>query len=241
MPTPRPAGIGWHLPPSIPTDVQPSLISFAIKAGAKRVSKNTLKSFIKTRINDRLGKLTNKKLAKEFAEEADQILGMLQDPWWSTAIGFIPIVGDAFDLVRVPSQIRMAVSRADALEDKVQAALVAEHKAHQAAQAASSAARHVPAPAVRSLPGPVTRSGGSNATAARRTTAPTGGNARQPMGAGRTTPLTRSEARETAGRLGYREVKGPPFDSHGQPVFQKGDRFISPDRDVHRGGELEDG
>lgn len=131
---------------SIPTNVQPSLISFAIKMGAKRLSKGTLKNFIKTKIKDRLHKLTDKKLAKEFANEADQIVGILEDPWWSTAIGFIPIAGDAFDLARVPSQIRKAVSRAGALEDKVQNALDAEHKARQAAQVVSSSARYVPAP-----------------------------------------------------------------------------------------------
>lgn len=73
-------------------------------------------------------------------------MGMLEDPWWSTALGFIPVVGDAFDLACVPSRIRKAIGRAGALEGKVQAALDAEHKAHQAAKAASSAARYVPPP-----------------------------------------------------------------------------------------------
>ncbi len=53
------------------------------------------------------------------AKEADNVVAVLEDPWWVTAIGFIPIVGDAFDLARVPKQIGQAIATADRLEDKV--------------------------------------------------------------------------------------------------------------------------
>lgn len=52
----------------------------------------------------------------------------------------------------------------------------------------------------------------------------------------RTTPLTRSEARELAERLGFKEVKDPSFNTHGQPAFQKGNQLITLDRDGHSGG-----
>lgn len=52
----------------------------------------------------------------------------------------------------------------------------------------------------------------------------------------RTTPLNRSQARQLADTLGYKEAKDPPFSPHGQPVFQKGNRYITPDKDVHKGG-----
>lgn len=52
----------------------------------------------------------------------------------------------------------------------------------------------------------------------------------------RTEPLTRSEARALARKLGYAEASDPPFNAHGQPVFKSGTRYITPDKDVHKGG-----
>lgn len=54
--------------------------------------------------------------------------------------------------------------------------------------------------------------------------------------AGRGERLSRSEARAIARRKGYKEVKQPPFNPHGQPVFKRGDTYISPDTDGHRTG-----
>ena len=45
------------------------------------------------------------------------------DPWWATAIGFIPIVGDVFDLVNVPIKIRKAIKRADTVHERVKKVL----------------------------------------------------------------------------------------------------------------------
>jgi Domain of unknown function (DUF4157) len=116
--------------------IQRSFLSFAVKAGAKKVSKGMLKNFIKTRIKDKIVKLVNKKIVKEILEDAATIEGILNDPWWVTAIGFVPVVGDAFDLVHVPMQIRDAIRAADRLESKVHAAVEAEQKAFRAANAA---------------------------------------------------------------------------------------------------------
>lgn len=100
-------------------DVQTSVISFALKVGAKQGSKALLRRFIWTRIKAQLGRIVNKKVVKQLAKEADEIFGMLEDPWWATAIGFIPLIGDAFDLVNVPRKIRGAIRRANQLEAKV--------------------------------------------------------------------------------------------------------------------------
>ena len=99
--------------------LQGSLISWVIKMGAKKVSKGTLKNFIKTQIKGKLKGIVNKNAAKRFAKEADDILAALDDPWWATAIGFIPVVGDAFDLARLPVKIKRAFQRADKLERSV--------------------------------------------------------------------------------------------------------------------------
>jgi hypothetical protein len=99
--------------------IQPSFISFAIKMGAKKASKAMLKKFVKEQIKDKLEKIAIKKFAKQFAKEADDLIGILDDPWWVTGLGFIPVVGDAFDLVHVPKQIAKAMKKADQLEDRV--------------------------------------------------------------------------------------------------------------------------
>ena len=43
-------------------------------------------------------------------------------------------------------------------------------------------------------------------------------------------------ARDLATKLGYQKIKDPPFNSHGQPVFKNGNRYITPDVDQHNGG-----
>ena len=57
-----------------------------------------------------------------------------------------------------------------------------------------------------------------------------------PDGGERSGGLSNAEARRRAGDLGFEETKDAPFNSHGRPVFKKGDRFITPDRDMHKGG-----
>ena len=48
-------------------------------------------------------------------------------------------------------------------------------------------------------------------------------------------PLTNQEARDQAEKLGYSEIKDHPCGKHSL-VFKKGNRYISPDRDGHKGG-----
>jgi RHS repeat-associated protein len=38
------------------------------------------------------------------------------------------------------------------------------------------------------------------------------------------------------GPKGWKPVKGAPFNPHGQPVFKKGSRYLTPDADSHKGG-----
>ncbi len=106
-----------------PPIIQASFISFVLKMGAKQASKGILKNFIKTQIKGKISKIAIKNFAKRFAKEADDLISILEDPWWATAIGFIPIAGDAFDLVRVPKQIQKAMRAADRLEAKVKRVL----------------------------------------------------------------------------------------------------------------------
>ena len=52
----------------------------------------------------------------------------------------------------------------------------------------------------------------------------------------RNSRLTRPQTRDLAKYESWNEVKGTPFDSHGQPVFTDGKKFYTPDVDAHRGG-----
>ncbi len=49
-------------------------------------------------------------------------------------------------------------------------------------------------------------------------------------------PLTNEEARRIAKKLGYVEDKNPPFNSHNRLAFRKGNDWITPDKDGHKGG-----
>ena len=100
-------------------DVQALFLSFALKMGAKKATKEMLKRFIKKHILEKLKKVASKKVAKQLAKEADEVISILEDPWWVTTIGFIPIAGDIFDLVNVPRKIRGAIRQANRLELRV--------------------------------------------------------------------------------------------------------------------------
>jgi len=53
------------------------------------------------------------------------------------------------------------------------------------------------------------------------------------------TPLTTSQATDLANWLGFKKVRtgaSPVKNSHGQPVYKSGNRYISPDVDGHNGG-----
>jgi hypothetical protein len=108
-----------NISPVSTLSIQASFISFVVKMGAKKASLAILKKFIKEQIKDKITKIAIKKFTKQFAKEADDLLSILEDPWWVTAIGFIPVIGDVFDFVHVPKQIQKAISKANALEERV--------------------------------------------------------------------------------------------------------------------------
>ena len=97
-----------------------SFLSFTLKAGAKAVSKGILKNFINSQIKTKIERIALKNYVKRFSKEADDLIDILDDPWWVTCIGFIPVVGDAFDLVNVPLQIKRAINKADNLQNRVE-------------------------------------------------------------------------------------------------------------------------
>lgn len=47
---------------------------------------------------------------------------------------------------------------------------------------------------------------------------------------------TTKDATNAATKFGYKKVNDYPFNSHGQAVYKKGNKYISPDADGHIGG-----
>lgn len=47
---------------------------------------------------------------------------------------------------------------------------------------------------------------------------------------------TTKDATKAATNLGYKKINDYPFDSHGQAVYKKGNKYITPDADGHIGG-----
>ena len=105
-----------------------SFLSFTLKAGAKAASKGILKNFINSQIKTKIERIALKNYVKRFSKEADDLIDILDDPWWVTCIGFIPVVGDAFDLVNVPLQIKRAINKADNLQNRVERIISIQEK-----------------------------------------------------------------------------------------------------------------
>lgn len=100
-----------------------SVVSWLGGKCVKKGVKETLKKFIKERIKDRLTKMPDKAARKRFADEADEIIDLIESEWWETCLSLCPIVGDAYDLGSLSFKIRKAWRKADNLEDTVERAI----------------------------------------------------------------------------------------------------------------------
>ncbi len=105
-----------------------SLISFFVKMGAKQLSKGILKNFIKTKIKARLKKLTVKKFKTKLWKQSDNLYDLLEDSWWETCIGLIPIAGDAFEIVNASKKLKKLIRTANEIERKVSKILEIQNK-----------------------------------------------------------------------------------------------------------------
>lgn len=123
-----PAGVEAKRLASVDTQVYSSLISWIGKQGTKKLTREMLKRFVKERVKDRLKHVKIKDHAKRLASESDSVLRILEDPWWVQAVGFIPIAGDAFDLVHTPKQIKTALATADRLAHRLDRLLAIQDK-----------------------------------------------------------------------------------------------------------------
>ncbi len=109
-----------------------SVLSFVLEQGAKKLTKGMLKNFLETQIKRKVEKVVIKQFAKRFGKEAfdasAQVDSILNDQWWEVGVGFIPVVGDAFDVVDEGIKIKRALSVLDKLQAKVQKILEIQGK-----------------------------------------------------------------------------------------------------------------
>ena len=104
-----------------------SVLSFVLEQGAKRLTKGILKNFLETQIKRKVEKIAIKQFSKRFGKEAfdasAQVDSILNDQWWEVGIGFIPVVGDAFDIADEAIKIKRALSVLDKLQGKFRKSL----------------------------------------------------------------------------------------------------------------------
>lgn len=104
--------------------IQRSPISWLVKQLGKKAAVKAVKNYVKKNIKGKIKELTRERLkdhAKKFAQEADEIIGILDDPWWMTAIEMIPIVGDVVGGSRFVKQLDTVWDRIKSLERKIDA------------------------------------------------------------------------------------------------------------------------
>jgi hypothetical protein len=105
---------------------QRSPISWLIKKVGKKGALRAVKTFVKDKIKSKIKEVAQggvKKMAKEFAEEADRIVGILEDPWWVNLIELIPVAGDIYGAARFAKQLDSVWRRAKRLERQVDAVI----------------------------------------------------------------------------------------------------------------------
>lgn len=86
---------------------------------AKRGIKKKVKDYVESRIRAKVMRLGDKKFQKEILDEAADIINSFDDPWYVTAIEFVPYAGDVYGAQRLLKKRKAALERLDKLERKV--------------------------------------------------------------------------------------------------------------------------
>lgn len=95
-----------------------SPISVLIKWAAKKGIKAALKKYAKDQITNRLKKYMTKELKSQLVKDLDELLEVLDDAWWKTAVGFIPVAGDIYDAGKLGVATKKAWEKMQDLENK---------------------------------------------------------------------------------------------------------------------------
>jgi RHS repeat-associated protein len=90
----------------------------AATKAARTLLKKLAKEFIEVSIKQRMRAYMSKGWAKQLLTDADEIIDILDEGWWSTAAGFIPVVGNAYDGIKTGIELTKAYKKWDKLKDK---------------------------------------------------------------------------------------------------------------------------
>lgn len=80
--------------------------------------KSGIKTYVKRNIENRLKNYMSKNMLKQFAKDADDVIGALDNSWWETAIELIPVAGDISGASKFAKQMKTVHNKLQALENK---------------------------------------------------------------------------------------------------------------------------
>lgn len=58
------------------------------------------------------------KCAKQFAKDADDVMGTLDNSWWENALELVPVAGDIYGSTKFVKQVTKAYDKLQDLENK---------------------------------------------------------------------------------------------------------------------------
>ena len=104
------------------------LVTFVLQMQAKKLSRGIFKNFVNTQILTKIRKISIRKFYIQLEKEANELMVILEDKWWLTAKGFVPIIGNTLDLSDVPESVKKAINKADVLATRIDKILKAQGK-----------------------------------------------------------------------------------------------------------------
>ena len=95
-----------------------SPFSVLIKYAAKKGVQAGIKTFVKRNIQHRLQNYMSKNMLKQFAKDADNVISILDNSWWETAIELVPVAGDIYGSAKFVKKLRVVYDKLQDLENK---------------------------------------------------------------------------------------------------------------------------
>lgn len=95
-----------------------SPISALAKYVAKKGVKAGLKKYAKVHIERRLKKYMSKKMYKQLVKDLDEVMEIMDDEWWETALEFVPVAGDLYGAAAFGTKTAKAWKRMQEIENK---------------------------------------------------------------------------------------------------------------------------
>ena len=95
-----------------------SPFSVLIKYAAKKGVQTGIKTFVKQNIQRRLQNYMSKNMLKQFSKDVDDVISILDNSWWETALELIPVAGDIYGSTKFVKKLKTVYDRLQDLENK---------------------------------------------------------------------------------------------------------------------------